>query len=266
MTTEVECIWCPSHEARSLEHIAPDSLGCPPEFVLREGVCEDCNRRHGRLDRALLVPFEIITVVKGIPRKKGKRPTVDGFSSISSSYDENGPRFHINREKFDIAPEGGKRLKGITKDDPISGFRVTNLDDGKTQITYNQELRFGRDAVRGLFKIAIESIAYFEGLDAARDPDLDAVKAFVTKGTGDFRAMLMPDPSEAYESYFVPCFRSEKGRRAVGMTVLGIGFVCDFDPEFRLISQLLHAAKLEGIHGQVIPNWPKNLWRKNNAM
>jgi hypothetical protein len=264
MTAGVGCIWCPSTNAKSLEHIAPESLGCPAEFVLREGVCENCNGRLGRLDRALLVPFEIITVMKGIPRKKGRRPTVDGFSSISSGYDENGPRFQINREKYDITPEGGKRLKGITKNDPITEFRVKNLGDGRAQISYNQELRFGREAVRGIFKIAIESIAFFEGLDAARDPELDAVKAFVTQGTGDFRVIMVPDPNPAYESYFAQIWRSEEGHRGVGMTILGIGFLCGFDPEFGAIPRLLEAAKQEGIAGQVIPNWPKNLWRKNN--
>lgn len=266
MTTGVRCIWCPNPNAQSLEHIAPESLGCPPNFALREGVCEACNGRHGRLDRALLVPFEIATVLKGIPRKKGKRPTVDGFSSVSSSYDENGPRFYINREKFDIVPEGKKRLKGVTKNDPISGFQMTQLNDGRTQITYNQELRFTREAVRGLFKIAIESIAFFEGLDAARNSELDTVKAFVTSGTGNFRAIMVPDPSAEYESYYAPSWRSEDGNRAVGMTILGIGFLCDFDVECRTFPRLLEAAKQEGTMGQVVPNWPKNLWRKNNFL
>jgi len=41
------CIWCKSeHTDRSVEHIVPESLGCPRELVLRNGeVCDVCNSR-----------------------------------------------------------------------------------------------------------------------------------------------------------------------------------------------------------------------------
>jgi hypothetical protein len=97
--SEEICIWCGGVPANSLEHIAPDALGCPADFVLTAGVCAKCNHKNGRLDRALLVPYEIVTVIKRIPRKRGKRPTVDGFSTFSSDYDENGPVLYVNREK-----------------------------------------------------------------------------------------------------------------------------------------------------------------------
>ena len=92
MTDEI-CIWCRERPGTSLEHIAPDALGCPPDFVLTKGVCTECNQKNGQLDRALLTPFEIMTVMKGIPRKKGKKPTVDGFASFASGYDANGQYF-----------------------------------------------------------------------------------------------------------------------------------------------------------------------------
>jgi hypothetical protein len=218
------------------------------------------------LDRALLVPFEIITVLKGVRRKKGRRPTIDGFSSIASRYDENGPAIYINRETYSVTTPSGRRLKGTTKSDPISEFRLTHLPGGVGNIQFNQELRFGLEAVRGLFKIAVESVAFFEGLEAARNPELDLVKAFVTKGSGNFRALLMPDPNPGYESYFGPCFRAEDGSRAVGMTILGIGFICDFESDFRTGRLVLAEMSRQGLSGQVIPNWPKSLWLANNPL
>jgi hypothetical protein len=258
------CIWCGSTPADSLEHIAPDALGCPPEFVLSVGVCGKCNHRNGRLDRALLTPYEIITVMKGIPRKKGRRPTVDGFSSFSSGYDENGPVLYINREKHAVQTPDGKWLKGTNANDPIKDAKWELQPDGRVDISYNQEIRFDRKAVRGLFKIAVEAIAFFEGLDAARDPSLAPARHFVSNGGGDFRAIIMPDQNPNYESYFGPCYTKEGYSRVFWMTILGIGFGCDFDPEFRGGKMLLEEIRRQSMKGQVVPNWPRRLWFENN--
>lgn len=203
------CIWCGKRPANSLEHIAPEALGCPRDFVLHTGVCARCNHRNGGLDRALLLPLEILTVFKGIPRKKGRPPTVDGFSSIASEYDENGPVFYMNREKFPV------------------------------QI-------------------------YFEGLDAARDPELDDVRRFVTAGGGSFRVIMTPDQSAQYDSWFSPCCRKPDNARVCGFTLLGIGFLCDFDTDFRGGIMLLDEIKRQSMNAQVIPNWPYALWKENN--
>jgi hypothetical protein len=48
------------------------------------------------------------------------------------------------------------------------------------------------------------------------------------------------------------------------MTLLGIGFACDFDPEFRDGEMLLSEMKRQSMSGQVIPNWPRRLWVENN--
>lgn len=264
--SEETCIWCEIAPAESLEHIAPDALGCPPNFVLSKGVCARCNLRNGRLDRALLTPFEIATVMKGIPRKKGKKPTVDGFSSVSSSYDENGPVFYINREKYAVQPPKGKRLSGVTANDPIVNATIKYQSDGTGEISYQQELRFDRKAVRGLFKITVEAIAFFEGLDAARDPSLRDVKHFVMEGGGQFKAIIMADQNPTYESYFAPCAVKPGFARVYGMTILGIGFLCDFDAEFKGGALLMKETKKQSVNAQVIPNWPRNLWTENNPI
>jgi hypothetical protein len=258
------CIWCGNAPANSLEHIAPDALGCPPEFVLAVGVCTKCNHRNGKLDRALLTPFEIITVIKGISRKKGKRPTVDGFASLSSGYDANGPALYVNREKHSIETPDGKRLRGTNANDPIKDAKFDVHPDGTATVSFNQELRFDRKAVRGLFKIAVESVAFFQGLEAARKPELEPVKHFVLAGGGNFRAIMMPDENPAYQSYFGPCFSREGYDRIHGMTLLGLGFVCDFDPEFRGGEMVLAEMRRHSVQAQVIPNWPRALWVQNN--
>lgn len=262
--TEESCIWCGETRISSLEHIVPEALGCPPGFVLKKGVCAPCNNRNGKLDRALLTPFEIMTVLKGLVRKRGKRPTVDGFRSLSSAYNNDGPVFFINREKHPIELPNGAKLAGVNGTDPLKEFEFSRNADGTATLKYNQELRFDRQTVRGLFKIAVEAIAHFEGLEAARDPSLTAVKQFVMAGKGNFRAILTPDENTKYESYFGPCHISQNGSRVYGMTLLGIGFLCDFDPEFGGGAALLDEARNQKVQAQVVPNWPREIWLRNN--
>jgi hypothetical protein len=65
------CIWClRENSSRAIEHIIPDALGCPEEFVLTAGVvCEKCNNRLGQVDQAVIADLEISAFQAGVPRK-----------------------------------------------------------------------------------------------------------------------------------------------------------------------------------------------------
>ena len=130
----INCIWCGRQPANSLEHILPDALGCPPNFVLSRGVCAQCNRENGKLDRLLFKPFEIMTLTKGIRRKGGKRPTVDGLATVASGYDENGPAFFFNRGKSAVKAPTGKMLAPTSRLDEIERFEITHLGDGQVSV------------------------------------------------------------------------------------------------------------------------------------
>lgn len=259
------CIWCAKRPGRSLEHIVPEALGCPPAFVLRSGVCEVCNNRNGKLDRALLTPFELITVVKGIPRKRGRMPTVDGLRSLKSGYENGGFALYINRNTYPVVAPDGRSLMGTNKSDPLQNFRYDVFPDGTAEIKFDHELRFDRKSVRGLFKIAIEAIAYFEGLDAARCVSLNAIKHFVMEGGGDFRAVIVLENDSTCVSYIEPCRIGLSGSRIFGVTLLDLGFVCDFDDKFENVREIIIKAEEISISTQVLPNSPRDLWRKNNS-
>lgn len=250
--------------ANSLEHIVPESLGCPDGLVLKKGVCHKCNNSFGKLERALLTPFEFLTVIKQIPRKNGKLPTVDGFSSLSTGYDENGPVIYMNREKYSVQAPNNKLLIGTNKLDPIQNFEYNHLKDGKVDVSWKQELRFDRKAVRCLFKIALEIIALTEGLDAVRNRKYDAVKHFVSNGSGKFRAIMTADLDDSYLSNFSPRIIRDSDTGYLAMTILNVGFICDFDPNFTKGKMILNEMSACSIYAQVIPNWPMKLFRQNN--
>jgi hypothetical protein len=252
MNADPACIWCNKIPARSIEHILPESLGCPKDFTLTAGVCSKCNNKNGKLDMALLRPFELITVIKGVPRKGGKPPTVDGFSTFSSTNGPNGPQLFVNREKHKVVTDTGKILGPSSKNDEITEFDVEHLGDGKGRLTINVELPFGRKAVRGLFKVALETIAYYHGLDAVRGTEYDNVRAFIRQDKGHFSAILMD--GGPFDGLFGRPHCKDGRPYVVGMTILGLGFLCDFDPSFRSGHELEEAARKLGYGTSRIPH------------
>lgn len=252
MVLPSQCIWCESTPADSWEHIIPEALGCPPALILSSGVCRACNHANGRLDRALLKPFELMTVVRGIPRKKGKRPSIDGYSTISSDYRNSGLKLYINREKYAIDTPSGKKLGPTSAIDHFHDVTLEKLPGGRAKLEIKQRLQFDRKAVRGLFKIALESIALHQGAEAALDAAFDGVRRYVRYDEGNYSAvMTIGDPYDAYLSN--PW--SKDGRPPIiGMSILKVGFLCDFDPEFAGGMELMAAASQMGEGSFRLPN------------
>jgi hypothetical protein len=249
---QLRCIWCGKPDARSLEHILPESLGCPKGFVLATGVCVECNSKFGTLDSALLRPFELLTVQKGIPRKGGRKPTINRYSTIASDYDENGPTFFINRGNRSIEIPTGKRLGATSRKDDIVDFSVMRLPNGQDQISFKQKLLFDRVAVRCLFKIALESIAFYEGLEAAEHPAFDHIRRFVCDDEGSLKALLMEGGS--FDAYMGRRHSKAGCHPVVPFTILGVGFVCDFDPNFKNGDTMRAVALLTGESAIVLPS------------
>lgn len=263
--TDDTCIWCAKQPGRSLEHIVPDALGCPPEFVLTQGVCADCNHRNGKLDRALLTPFEIQTVINGVPRKGGRKPTVDGFRSFSSGYDANGLTIFMNRERHPVQLPNGKWLQGTYSDDPIFDASIEPQPDGTARVKFSYQMRFDRKSVRCLFKICVESIAFFEGFEAARDPIFNPIKHFVLEGGGNYKAAMQPSSNSPHELYITPMFSEKELHRSCHISLHGVDILCDFHPKFLNGKQFVEDVKTASSAAvQVIPNWPRDLWVKNN--
>lgn len=253
MSSEL-CMWCLERVGNSREHILAECLGGTDDFVLHQGVCEDCNRKNGKLDRQLLKPFELATVMKSIPRKKGKRPTVDGHSTFASGYDENGPVFHFNREKYSVQIPSGKRLSGSSKQDVIQDFSFVPQDDGQVRVSFKQRLLFDRGAVRGLFKTALETIAFYNGLETVRQPNYNGIRRFVLNDEGSYGGLITA--GGPFDRYLTSYWTAFDGGIVVPMTILEIGFILDFDPDFTNGKRLKAMGMLMDEPMRTIPNWP----------
>ena len=194
-----------------------------------------------------------MTVLSGIRRKGGKRPTVDGLATMSSGYDENGPAFYINREKFAVKTPNGKVLAPTSKLDEIDKLEIAHLEDGKVNLTIRQRLLFDRKAVRGLFKIALETIAYHEGLEYVADSKFDHIRKFVMDDEGNLAAvMLYGGP---FNHHISNRFTNERGDVTVPITILQLGFICDFAANFKNGQNIIAVSTLHNIGAQKVPNW-----------
>jgi hypothetical protein len=235
------CIWCTEQRQGTLEHIIPTSLGCPEWFVLTEGVCQKCNNKNGKLDHALLKPFELMTVFQGMPRKGGKAPTVDSHSSFASGYENGGPAFFFNRGKLPVKTPMGKALGPTSKRDVIEEFKITNLGDGTAEISLRQRLEFGREAVRGLFKIAFETLAFAAGTELVLDPKFDPIRSFVIDDLGSYHALMQTTAGNGDAHIKIV----GDGTGLVSVDVFDQRFICDFHPTFRNGLNLMAIARLQ---------------------
>lgn len=159
----------------------------------------------------------------------------------------------INREKFSVQPPIGKKLGGWSKTDPFDRISLATVESGKATITLSQQMRFERSAVRGLFKIALETIAYFHGLDAVMSAEFDPVRDYVIRNKGDFGAVLLPGGS--FDGHFGNPFRKDGKPHLVPMTILQLGFICDFDPTFSSGVEIIEGTKKMRIGANRLPNY-----------
>lgn len=231
------CIWCGAKEyTPSLEHILPDSIGCPPGFLLEKDMCKKYNNNLAHLDRAHLRQFELITFLGNIPRKGGKRPSLNSDASLQGRHTSAGPEIHLNGGRGTTTAFGQtlKPLQATKKLGDLSFEINGNL------ATLNFSQRFGDDPkfVRALYKVGIEIAVFWLGPEGAHIPSPAAARKFVRKVRGSF-GTLMISGKNSHEHHFAPPFRSEEADiLVVGMRIFGVDFVVDFDPMQRTIATL----------------------------
>lgn len=257
----MRCIWCQKERSVwTLEHPIPESLG-NSEITLPKGVCRKCNSAFGVLDAALLRPFELLTVSLGIPRKGGRRPTIDGWRGMKSRWVGEQPELFLNAGPDDVVTPIGtlkvaSKAAGIqsitTPDHPVPGQRV--------DIGIRHDLRFGRKFVRGIYKCGFELLLLQIGLDLAQDPAFDRVRSFCLDDEGDLSALVIFREFDrvGVSSYFMePELPSSA---ACSFELFGMEFICDFSPGQRYLDRIesegAEAVGAAAIHRIPYPHLP----------
>lgn len=229
------CIWCKGTDLpSSVEHIIPESLGCPEGFVLPKGqVCRTCNNGLAHLDQAVAEEFDFLSYMAGVPRKRKRPPEIRSRGNVVGTTGRDGKEISINMERHSLKAHDGSTLGAYGKSN--RNINATFEHDGgiaksSFDVAFGQNPRF----VRGIVKIAYSSLAYFLGPDVALEESLDPVRLFVRDGLGQRAILLMPSPDNSYSNRVWPPYRHESESYAVTLRLAMVEFCVDLSPKLEL--------------------------------
>lgn len=251
-STAVRCIWCQKERsAWSIEHPIPESLG-NTDLVLDVGVCRPCNNSFGGLDRALLLPFEMLTFQLGIPRKKGKKPTIDGWRGVKTRWINGHAELFVNAGPGSVdAPTG--RLNPADKSSGIHTFKFPEAPvvGQRYEFGFKHDLKFDRKFTRGIYKSGLELLALQTSLDFVQDATFDRVRQFCRYDEGEVQALAI---FRSLDRAGISTYYMEHGRpetTVCSFELFGIEFVCEFSSPQEYLEMLERADHPEAVGGAV---------------
>jgi hypothetical protein len=231
------CLWCKQAiKDKSVEHIVPEALGCPPELVREDIACRRCNNGLGYVDQGLVRDLGMLAVMKGQTGKKG-RPPLSGWSAFGGRKGPTGPELFMNLGPGDVDTPIGK-LKPAHKSNGIfDGYMEP--DGAQSRFGWKQHIGAHPHFVRAAYKVGLGLCAHFFGLAYAVQPDLDPVREFVRNGKGPFRLVMAAGQRDDGNFFPAPSARTPSGLPCLTMCIWGVELVVDLDEQQRGLSNLI---------------------------
>lgn len=245
------CIWClqPAND-KDVENIFPEALGCP-DFLTLPGsiVCKKCNNNLAHLDRAVSDEFDFFTFTKGVKRKKNRKPEISSRGNVVAKHTNEGPTIFLNGEKHTIKLEDGTRLtpyKPKSRSVKPAMKIQNNIAEVSMSFAFGQSEKF----IRGLTKIAVNSFAYFDGLDTITSSRFDSVRDFVKNGGEKRKALTMKAGDNEFKLAIERIFNNKSGDYGVVIRIACVIIMIDLSRQNSIISELIEAAlNTYGAHG-----------------
>lgn len=200
----LRCIWCgkSSGPGEPTEHIVPEAIGCPADFILSNGeVCGACNNGLAHLDHALVGDLEVYATMAGVPRKGGRPPLVSSYGNFRAGVRSGKTEFYFNMDQNPVPMPDGKMLppyRGKARD--VSA----KLELAGSQATISYEIPFGTSSkvARALVKLGAEYLCWGKGRDLAAKVIDGPVADFVRLGKGKRPIILGGGDKTKYEHRF----------------------------------------------------------------
>ena len=224
------CIFCKQSDGRfkSEEHIFPESLGNETLILPRGIVCDRCNNTVlARVDEALLdsPPISFLRVLFAPHNKEGKLPQ-GTFKNATikkelpthlkiESLDEKEPAVHERRD------DAGN----------VIGFTLTLTDHALSESNLG----------RGLYKIALELVAYNFGADYVLRNTFDAARSFVFSGGQFSNNLLLLSGMEQPQGILVGKWREDLPGTIFELYIYGAHFILNLEENPRLGSSSMPA-------------------------
>jgi HNH endonuclease len=249
------CIWCKKPNAGNhIEHIIPEAIGCPDDFVLKGGaVCGTCNNNLGHLDQAVVDEFDIPTFMAGVPRKGGRPPKISSRGNVFGTWDQSGPVIHINMGPKPVKTESGHVLaaRGKSKRNIRAVLqRSGHVADVSFQTRFGEGFKF----VRGIVKIALSSLAFFHGSSEVLAGCFDSIRRFVIEGEGVRKIICLDAGDNQFINQVWSPLRHESGDYyAIHFRLDSVEFLVDLSTDMRLFP--IFKEKAYELYGPTGWNW-----------
>jgi hypothetical protein len=188
------CIWCLKESTDAdREHIFPAALGWPDDLTVPGSVvCKRCNNGLAHLDQVVADDFDFLLVMNGVRRKRGRPPEVASRGNVYATRTQTGPSIFFNLDVVEHVAVDEQRIgpyRGRTRDiRPQLQVQANGTAKVKFEVEFGQNKKF----VRGLYKIALNSVARILGPDAARAEYFDWLRNYVRHGAPSGARWLPP--------------------------------------------------------------------------
>ncbi|MCX6647286.1 MAG: hypothetical protein NTY09_13150 [bacterium] len=239
------CIWCKiNNTSRDSEHIIPEALGCPENFVLKSGVvCKKCNNGLAHLDRAVIDDFDLICYMSSIPGKRNRPPEIKGRGNLIAT---SNPRLmSINMGTKTVVLDDGSKLAGYGKSDRNinAQFNVEgNLCTGNFATELGKDPKF----IRGIYKIGLSTLAFYLGGQKALSNEFDQVRSFVRFGETSRSILLQQVDDTEYKNEAWPPYVKDNAYFVI-FRLTKVNFYVDLSNDHALFPIL--KANLEQLYG-----------------
>lgn len=239
------CIWClrPSSD-KDVEHVFPEALGCPDHLTLPGTVvCRRCNTGLAHLDQIVADDFDLVALLKHIPRKRGRPPEIANRGNFYGNLTDKGPQLFFNLESYRVKTHIGRELtayRGNTRDirPEIKGQGV--LREVSFGVPFGQHKKF----VRGVTKIAFNAFTFLLGPDLARSHAFDSVRDFVRHGGEKRKVIVSACADDMYTLSAEPPWKSSNDEYCIEIRIATTRFLVDLSRSQSIIP-ILEAKTLE---------------------
>lgn len=237
------CIWCKQENfGGSEEHIFPDAIGCPPEFVFNDGsVCTKCNNGLGHLDQAVIDEFDIFLFENEVKRKKNRKPAIKSRGNLVAGFINGEKYYSLNMEKHSILdPYGNKVAAYRGKERDVKGSIEISNGIGKVsfEITLSNKVKFRQ----GLVKIALSTLAYYLGSELALESQFDPVRKFVNEGKGERPILWYVSEDLNFRNQAWSPYVDKHNNYSVTFRIAMYEFLIDLSPDVSLFYDLREKA------------------------
>ena len=187
----MNCIWCKNKVIENArEHIFPEALGCPENFILENGeVCKNCNSNLGHIDQAVIDDFDILVFQNDIPRKNNKKPIINNRGNLLGKHTEEGKSIFINMENYAVESPFGDKISS-SKGQKRNVNATFSVKGKKAKIKFQITIGESQKFVRGIYKIAFESLVFRLGIEEANKSKYDIIRDYVLNGIGKRKILI----------------------------------------------------------------------------